>query len=750
MSNRSAHRILTCVLLPSIVLAGCVAPQEDDDGDPSPAVPLVAMAMGSDWSSLGGTLTSAPVVVRDADNKLEVFVVGGNGALFHRRQVTWGGDYGAWSSLGGNLQPLTPAVGRNLDGRLQVFAAAKDGTLQTIAQTAAGGAWASSWTALGGSPALAPAVARNQDGRLEVFVVGADHAVTHRWQTAPNGNWSGWASLGGSATQAAAIGSELDGRLVLFIVDASGAVLKRSQLAPNSGWTSAWTSLGGTSAHAPVVARNQDGRLEIFIVADNGHISHRWQTSANGPWTDGWGLLGNSVTSQLPAVVRNHHGLLELIAVSSDGVPYGRMQTHAPEGSANLVLDDAWSDEISLGGYVTAAPTAVLDRYGSVEVLVRGGDNGLWHALTMSRFSQPDVQLQLRSPLGDCLDADAVSSVRSMLIDDFGDAYPDLDVVTKCQGGVSTIGAYTNTVPSTYAARVAQVRQAVLGPADLLGGASDAIGFHMTPSFVVDYARTLMHLPARIDSGGASDADGPVELDSLDYGAAGWTTVVTTLTGVVHAPLDTPDFTMVYTDTIGIDDHDWPGCTSSAHVEIGDPAWALNLIPWIGIALYTIEYFKLESHEGTRDGGLGGLGCRLASSLPHQILIALPQGLEHDKLRLRYDHFTVSAQGFLASAALELVPRAPSVSLEGPKVILGTQGVFDVSGWTDLRAPVTVTWTAQGGVVQSPHALTTTISSFQGQGDHTISVKAVDADGITVTSSMAVNVEHAGPAIQQR
>src|SRR5690348_1490230 len=79
MSIRSALRILSCAFLPSIILASCAPPPEADAAAAALAIaPPPFAAAGADWSSLGGTLTSAPVVARNSDNKLEVFVVGGN------------------------------------------------------------------------------------------------------------------------------------------------------------------------------------------------------------------------------------------------------------------------------------------------------------------------------------------------------------------------------------------------------------------------------------------------------------------------------------------------------------------------------------------------------------------------------------------------------------------------------------------------------------------------------------------------
>ena len=86
------------------------------------------------------------------------------------------------------------AVGENADGRLEVFAVAQYNALWHKWQLTPGGAW-SGWNSLGGASELSPAVGRNADGRLEIFALGPGKEVLHNWQTSPGGGWSGWNSL---------------------------------------------------------------------------------------------------------------------------------------------------------------------------------------------------------------------------------------------------------------------------------------------------------------------------------------------------------------------------------------------------------------------------------------------------------------------------------------------------------------------------------------------------------------------------
>ena len=92
-----------------------------------------------------------------------------------------------------------PAVGRNADGRLEVFVIGGNGALYRQWQTTPGGAW-SNWDHRGGDQLVGSnlAVAKNRNGELEVFVIGGDGALYHQWQTNIGGPWTTWNKRGGS------------------------------------------------------------------------------------------------------------------------------------------------------------------------------------------------------------------------------------------------------------------------------------------------------------------------------------------------------------------------------------------------------------------------------------------------------------------------------------------------------------------------------------------------------------------------
>ncbi len=105
----------------------------------------------SNWASLGlprsVSITSPPTVEKNKDGRLEVLVSGHDGALWHIWQTVPGSVWGNWDSLGTppNIAiNLSPFVSKNADGRLEAFVNGSDGALWHCWQVTPGGLWGSS------------------------------------------------------------------------------------------------------------------------------------------------------------------------------------------------------------------------------------------------------------------------------------------------------------------------------------------------------------------------------------------------------------------------------------------------------------------------------------------------------------------------------------------------------------------------------------------------------------------------------
>ena len=311
---------------------------------------------------------SLPVagVGTNGDGRLEVFMRGQDGAIYHSWQMAPNGGWSGWYSLGGNLAG-NPVVGRNADGRLSVFARGPSRDLWVISQSSGG--W-SGWGGLGGTTDYDPAVASNQDGRLIMAVRATDAAVYALTQGSPNGAFGSWQVLGGSITGRPTLENRQDGGLELFGRYGSGEPFHAWQLAPNSGSWSGWYGLTGNIRGDTVAKRHADGRVFMFARGTDDALYYVNQTAPNSGWS-GWTLLGGTISSE-PAVGINADGSMTVFARGGGGAVYYRRLTAA-----------GWSAWGSLGGVTTSSPAVGRYQDGRLAVFVRG-DTGIMYVNVQS------------------------------------------------------------------------------------------------------------------------------------------------------------------------------------------------------------------------------------------------------------------------------------------------------------------------------------------------------------------------------
>jgi photosystem II stability/assembly factor-like uncharacterized protein len=167
-----------------------------------------------DWDELGGSLANEPVVARNGDGRLELFIVNAeDGRLYHKWQTTPNGRQwsSGWDPLNAPSLPQdAPTVARDGDGRLELFMVGMDGKLYHCWQTTVENSstkWSHNWEVLGTTTTAKteikwrltsnPVVARNGDGRLELFMVGADDKIYHCRQNdvRDSTEWPDWDPL---------------------------------------------------------------------------------------------------------------------------------------------------------------------------------------------------------------------------------------------------------------------------------------------------------------------------------------------------------------------------------------------------------------------------------------------------------------------------------------------------------------------------------------------------------------------------
>ena len=265
----------------------------------------------------------ACVLGRNGDGQLELFAVDTAGMVWHTWQSRadpsqWDPE---WSWL--NPRPagvaetpgshpdstafVGPVVARNQDGQLELFLV-DDGSAVWHWQRLGGG-W-SRWQSLGtpagpttdeGRSLARPVVARNKHARLELFAVGGE-GVWHSWQVSLGG-WSAWVLMGAPPHSAIelAVGAHADGRLVLFTTTHeapfalgsgpafSNKLYHRDQT-PGGSWSDWEESPMTADEHGvhvtlehPALALNAEKRLELFTaIARTTDLYRLSQTTPSG------------------------------------------------------------------------------------------------------------------------------------------------------------------------------------------------------------------------------------------------------------------------------------------------------------------------------------------------------------------------------------------------------------------------------------------------------------------------------------
>jgi hypothetical protein len=352
----------------------------------------------------------APTVVRNADGRLEAFLVGSNGQIYHKLQTspnslpeskpgtvaTTGWDQN-WSSLGSQFNLLSgqkPTIVKNTDGSLDVFWV-NDGNLSHAYQTTPNGSWDNeSLHESFGEGYLGDPVIHDTDSKLDAFWLNHDESRTlhHAWRdTLSNRRFARTQVLGGpnwSPNRRPVIAQNVDGKLEVFMVSLDNQLYHRWQTTPNdsSQWSN-WDPLGGPFASDPVVARNADGRLEIFKVdANDNQLYHRWQTSPNNSsqWSNGWDPLGGYWFPRTrPAIARNADGRLELFMVGSDRRLYHTWQ-NSPSSSNGwftswALIGKPGSSTANNQWPLSSIPTVAQNADGRLDVFMMGLDGILYH-----------------------------------------------------------------------------------------------------------------------------------------------------------------------------------------------------------------------------------------------------------------------------------------------------------------------------------------------------------------------------------
>ncbi len=294
------------------------------------------------WEGLGGLATGTPDAVSWGQDRLDVFIRGGDMALYHK---AWDGSQWlpsstAWENLGGVLMSHPSAVSWGHD-RLDVFGVGGDGQMYHKAWT--GNGW-TGYDALGGAfrgPVKAVSWGAN---RIDVFGIGMDGALYHK--SFDGSSWypskTTWESQGGNllgGLSAVAWGAN---RIDIVAKGLDTAAYHKAW--NGSSWFN-WDNLGGSFQGSVRVAAWGTNRLDLVGQGQDGAVYHKYFDGTGWGPASGWESLSGSIVGS-PEIVSWGSGRLDIFAAGGN---FG-MFHKAWDGSKFLPAGSSWEN---LGGILS-------------------------------------------------------------------------------------------------------------------------------------------------------------------------------------------------------------------------------------------------------------------------------------------------------------------------------------------------------------------------------------------------------------
>jgi len=251
--------------------------------------------LNNKWRALGGFFPKGNqvTVVSRTPNNLDLFIVGGDGAVYTSwwtNIADWSGINNNWRNLGGTgTFPSTTRVAAvaRTPNNLDLFICGSDGYVYTSwwSNTADWSGIGKPWANLGGKfppGAMVTAVSR-QAQQIDLFIV-SNQVYTSWWNNVTG--WSGlngWESLGGffNPNTEVSVIKRSPGNLDLFACGNDGHVYT-SWWSEGNQWSSSktpnWLDIGGTfpaNVHVDGVGRST-GNMDLFICGGDGKVYTSW------------------------------------------------------------------------------------------------------------------------------------------------------------------------------------------------------------------------------------------------------------------------------------------------------------------------------------------------------------------------------------------------------------------------------------------------------------------------------------------
>ena len=335
----------------------------------SPDIKIEIIAPVAVWDGLGGNITSSPSAITDSQDKTEVWVKGGDDAL-------WLNIDGSWQGKGGYLTS-DPFAAEDYNGRIHVLARGGDN-----------GAWdfiydpvtqSGEWIGLGGyiTEGLTAASDPANHNLMRVAARGGDEAL---WtcDLDINAKSSSWSFHGGVLTSRPYIIFDPSGGEHILVRGGDNALWDRNGEWTGSSYIRTWSPLGGILANSPVatIEPGADSHIAVFAKGGDDAIWMCDVDSSSETETGSWHRLGGVISSDIFAVTDISRSKIHTFARGSDMALWENAFTTSP-----------WNPD---GGQWQYLGGSILDyRPGATiaaitQAFVIGTDNGLWQNMQVT------------------------------------------------------------------------------------------------------------------------------------------------------------------------------------------------------------------------------------------------------------------------------------------------------------------------------------------------------------------------------
>jgi hypothetical protein len=361
--------------------------------------------------------------------------------------------------------------------------------------------------------------------------------------------------------------------------------------------------------------------------------------------------------------------------------------------------------------------------------------------------SRPDVVVQLSTCLPDgaaalfqiTLEETLTDAMRALDVN-HDDPPPDPDVRRTCASGKQTFGGWLRAVGSYGSADTSAARELGLGQVNVLTP-GDEFALHFRSAGLTRLLNIRWQdQPRRLDEDGNADPEhGNVHLTNYkieytDYDYYGRTTVDLRINGWYDGPTSNTNFTAHVFDALTVNAFGGVNCETTAFAEPTETTFDSFLASLVGAGGISLD-----------DGTETGPGCRIAQMLPR----SLP--LPASGLKVVFTFTRVNASngvGLTLAGTWELLVRNPAVWINGPVSLVVEPGEPIVGHFdaypSDLRYPLTFSWTSQNGTASGsdPATITWNLPSLGvGQTTHrTVTLVVTDADGFQASAWRQISI----------